>query len=296
MKIFHCFDRLVWLCIICTEAVTMLFCRTLYFQSWINVFAIFRSQPTTHTQRFYLRYLFLTYVICSLIINSVFQGNLVKSFGTIQNFHDMNTLQEFAQSDFVLYTTYEDIFNYIDNDVFKELKAKVAPFTPEDYKSTLNRSLGIKNRATLERRTDAKYVIMNYFLDETGYPRLHVINECPRTFFVAYAVQKGSPYVGEFSKIITMLKEAGFISKWNSISKVLFLKRNIINDIMDDEAAVPINLYDLIVAFYVLSLGLILSIFVFLLEVLWYKICGDLSISLNRKKPHRYPKKQRNLR
>ena len=49
-----------------------------------------------------------------------------------------------------------------------------------------------------------------------GEPLVHIVSEPVRTFYVAYGMQKDSPFTAKFSATFARLIEGGFLLKWTS--------------------------------------------------------------------------------
>lgn len=263
--IFNCFNIFVWLLIFIIEVLSLVFWQMLQKArySWMVIYGISITVTTAIPKNSRFKYLLVAFMMYSLVISTIFQGNLVKSYGRVQYYPDM-TVTDFLNSKIKIYTSYIHIFDDIENDEFKILKTKIV----DNSKSNISNMYQIErdnNRAALVRKTDAKFMINSHFLDSSGNPKLHVIPHCPRSFFLAYTFPEESPYLWEFNRVLIRLVEGGLISKWKDFSSYSMDRQN--SSWQYENPARSLPLLDLIYAFYILTGGSIVAIAIFILEV-----------------------------
>lgn len=82
---------------------------------------------------------------------------------------------------------------------------------------------------------------------------------------------RNSPYKRRINILMSWIDQAGLVLKWNSdVSKYIFDKYKPINP-KDYDTSKVFSVRDLEIAFIVLSFGIILSISVFIIELLMHK-------------------------
>ena len=125
-----------------------------------------------------------------------------------------------------------------------------------------------------------KFVPIHSFFSSFGEPLAHIVSEPVRTFYVAFGMQKDSPFTAKFSATFTRLIEAGLLLKWTAdeMDKVARVAEG------DSSSAEPkpFVLAQIQGTLYIALLGLGLSFLAFLLEV----TCGQ-----NRDRRHEMPEK-----
>lgn len=47
------------------------------------------------------------------------------------------------------------------------------------------------------------------FLNSDGSPKLHIVKECPRHYFITYIVRRNWPLLPRFNKVLYRLAEGG---------------------------------------------------------------------------------------
>lgn len=110
---------------------------------------------------------------------------------------------------------------------------------------------------------------MNYHRND-GSTRLHVVKECPRDYFLVYIVREGWPLFPRFNNILRRFSEAGLLNLWyqqveRAFLTYKFIHRNPIEDTTKKRQ--PFSFLDIQTAFYILGLGQLASLIVFIAEV-----------------------------
>lgn len=109
------------------------------------------------------------------------------------------------------------------------------------------------------------------FLYPDGSPKLHVIKECPRHYFLTYIVRRGWPFLPRFNMVMTRLAEAGLVELWYRATEDAFILNKTIQNMklgpdLEANRRKPFSLRDIQSAFYFLIIGYIISAIVFLIE------------------------------
>lgn len=256
----RCFSLETWLALLGTFIFVILVLKT----NRLAVFAIFITSPTDLRGFSKVQKLFLLFCIMySVTINGIFQGSLTTSFSTVSYYPDIDTLDDLIESGLII-TTNLDLLKHDDSPQAMALKEKQI-LSRGNW--SFSRAAEKKDAAALERHLDAEFFIKERFLDEDGLPRLHVVKECVASYFLAFVVPKGSPFVEEFSFALRKLTEAGLTKKWykDVVNNVILTTKVVALRQKGDHRAFALE--DLQTAFYILVLGIIVSSCVFLWEM-----------------------------
>lgn len=66
-----------------------------------------------------------------------------------------------------------------------------------------------RTSCAVERKADLNVIINTNFVVPGGRPLVHVVNECPRDYYVAYLTRRGWPLLDTFNWNIIIFLEAG---------------------------------------------------------------------------------------
>ncbi|KAK9730563.1 Collagen triple helix repeat (20 copies) [Popillia japonica] len=181
----------------------------------------------------------------------IFQGSLATSFSITSYYADINTIQQFIDSDLYVSTSLVDMFD-ISLKKYRMLRQKlVIPTTPH---SSLTRAAYRRDVAAIERKTDADFLLQTKFLGSDGFPLLHVVDECPISYPLSYMVSKGFPFLQKFNLLLNKFIEAGLLSKWykDFINDIIMKKKYELN-LISPAHPVPLKIGDVLTAFYILG-------------------------------------------
>jgi hypothetical protein len=159
----------------------------------------------------------------------------------------------------------------------------------------LQRVIERKDFATIFDKFHAEY-FRTRLLFRNIHVHLCTLQEDITTISVSMYTAKGNPLLGRFNDIITHMFESGFFSKWwNDFMSSSRLDDHPFDDDdtnFSDFATNALNtdyttfsLIQLQVVFLILLIGLIFSTFVFLIEVLYYKVCSSAATSTTQYSP-----------
>lgn len=181
---------------------------------------------------------------------------------------DINTLEQLSKSHLPIVTgsqSLSDLFGEADTPLMKTLKKNVKIM--QTAQSNIWLTANVRNSCSIERETDAEFIIRTKFMRNDGYPLLHVMKECPRSYYIGYMVRKGWPFAKDISRMIVNFREAGLTTKWyNDIQDAIVSHMNLQNR-MASKGPEPFTLKHLVFSFYLLALGLTFSTIVLLFEV-----------------------------
>jgi hypothetical protein len=233
--------------------------------SWI-VFSILVGAPIKVVPKFGQSFFLIACMVFNIIIIEVIQGSLFTSFSTTMFYADINTLQELDESELPIAMGF---WNFIkaDSDLIRSLENKTV-YKPHN---SLDVVAYQRNLSSCEGKLYTEFLLKMKYVDQDGLPLLHLLNECLSTFVLANIVPKGSAFLTVFDNVITKIVESGLTIKWNNdvvdsftIEKMINLNRNRTN-------VKSFSIYDVQSAFYIIVLGYISSLLLFLCEVLYKK-------------------------
>jgi hypothetical protein len=267
-SIFNSFTAMSWAiitltCIICTIFWYCISSKTFAKASW-TIFSILMGTPTKIVPKMGQSQFLAACMIFNVVILGVLQGSLFKSFTTISYHADINTLEELDESGLPIATS---LWSFIrpNSELLKRLEKK-----------TVHRSMGYldtvaykRNISVCEPRAHIEFLMKTKYVQDDGLPLLHIINECLTTFLMTYVVRKGSAFLTVFNNVIAKVVESGLTVKWNNdivdslaIEKIINLSRN-------RTRVKSFSLYDVQSAFYLIIIGYIFAILLFLCEMFY---------------------------
>lgn len=204
------------------------------------------------------------------------QGRLFSTFSKITTYKDINTLDEFFATDLPVYTGLLSLF-LDDNNRTSALQHKYVqyakmPHDPKIHNSIMKMIVEYKNASWLTRRSYAYTEIKTNFTTDDGVPLLHIVPECPASFFTAYGVPMASPFRSWFNYAINAFLQAGLLYKWNNdMTEGLVNKREIeIVKKGSDSYSKPLTMQHVHAAFLIWGIGMSVSLLVFLCELFWH--------------------------
>ncbi|GLV40573.1 Ionotropic receptor 10a [Carabus blaptoides fortunei] len=200
-------------------------------------------------------------------------GSLYNSYSKTLYFRDINTLEELDKSGIQIVTSSTSMIEVFGNDtnpIMQRLKNKILLYNT----SSLDMAANSRNLAAFERKNDASIKVKTeYTRVSDGMEMLHVMNECPWSYYVTYIVPRGSPYLPVFDMLITTFREAGLISKWSRDTTDAFILEKRVPPTMASDILKPFTLSDMQTAFFLLSFGLIIAMLSSLNDNdLWYNL------------------------
>lgn len=277
VMIFHGFSLNLWLGL----TSTLLTCMVLFHfikckvnvvrntPGWLNIFSIFVNSPVPLSYRFLSQRMFLAFVIYFCVITSaVFQGSLVTSYSTDVYYPDSDTLEDVDASGLLISSNLDVFSENSSSETIKRLRQKRITLNGTN---SMAEAANFGYVAALERKLDAQFYIGTVFLDASGAPLLHIVKECAASYFVSFAVRKGSPYLPRFNNLIGNFAEQGMNKKWyDDFVNYISLKARF-NRTQHEDGRKAFSVKDMQTVFYFLVVGLSLSCFVFVGELVWFK-------------------------
>lgn len=279
IMIFHGFSLYSWLGLL----VTFIFMSCMWhfanknclFQEYrrrsvvLEIYSIVLSTPTKLIAPFFGHKLFLSAcVLFVVIISSIFQGSLVTSFSTITFYPDMSTLEAVDKSGLPISTNLEILHTDNSSEIIRSLGQKQI-ISAGIW--SLKRAAHKRDVVGLERKSDAKFYILQKFINDDGTPLLHIVPECVASYSVSFVVSKGLPFLHKFDYIIERLNEIGLTEKWydDAVDQILHMgSKNVTRYYTEHKV---FSIYDVQTAFYLYIGGILLSCIAFIGEHLYYK-------------------------
>ncbi|XP_029161062.1 uncharacterized protein LOC114932827 [Nylanderia fulva] len=228
--------------------------------------------PKTNSERILLSGLLLS----NITVAGFFTGLLYNSFAHDMYYPDIDTLRDLDTSGLTIALASRSL-----NDIFDD-----------DINSTLMRSLRSKLRYGENAVPNAAYYRNgsglakgNYFpafneqyVDVNGNSLIHLVKECPGTFFLSYLLPKNSILQEAINVLIGQLNQAGLTLLWSkkdiqsqTVKERALSKEKLVKNELRTNSFVPFNLSDVQSSFYMLLLGLFISTIVFFHEKGWLK-------------------------
>lgn len=277
IQIFSCFSSYTWLLIVVTIAVIssvwILLQKT---EAYMNEY---KTSSAAHwslcsailfnfidiTPSFHGKILLATGMYFYLILTSIFQGNLATSFSIVSFYPEIDSLDALVNTDLKVSTNL-DVLNDETSLLLKELNRKKANTF---YDSSMDRAAYYRDVCTVERKTDAEFLIKTKYSDDDGVPLLHIISSCSFYKHLTYIVPSESPFLSAFNNALQKFREAGLTEKWYSNS----IDFHFIQEVYKSKkrhtstGSSPIDIYDIQSAFYILFTGLVTALFMFIGEI-----------------------------
>jgi hypothetical protein len=268
-SIFKSFSLMTWFlisltCIACTIFwYWMRSSESVAKASWI-MFSIFLGAPIQVVPNFGQSFFLTACMIFNIIIIGVIQGSLFTNFSTSVFHADINTLQELDESGLPIAMMHWN-FPKTDSDLIRSLENKAV----RKSQDSLDFVAYQRNLSSCESKAYTEFLMNSKYIDQDGLPLLHIVNECLGTYLIINIVPKDSAFLTVFDNVITKSVESGLIIKWNNdiidsltIEKMINMNRN-------RTSLKSFSIYDVQSAFYIIILGYICSLLLFLCEVLY---------------------------
>lgn len=225
------------------------------------------------------RIFLITLMFVSIIITSIYQGNILQQLKDIRRPNNIKTLERIADSDYrIVAITVFDIFetkkygcknaNYILCRLIK--KQIIDSDYLRVYMNEMNKSSDSNKTIILVRETFADQMVAKYFDPKTGMNLFHKIPESPIYYHVSSTVPKTSPFRRKFDELIMRMKQSGFIRYTNMIEQrkfeVEYIKRTLLGFGKEkDLIIIKTKHFEILFVFYLVMI--VLTNIVFVCEV-----------------------------
>uniref|UniRef100_A0A8W7PCU9 Ionotropic glutamate receptor C-terminal domain-containing protein n=1 Tax=Anopheles coluzzii TaxID=1518534 RepID=A0A8W7PCU9_ANOCL len=215
------------------------------------------------------RTLLVAFLIANVIISGTFQGTLTTAFSTKSYYKDLNTLAALDKSELPIATSSRSLLDIFGNDslspLYQSLKGKLQILN----ESARHRAAFQRDVCCIERHSDVHLIINTEYIRPNGQPMLHVVDECPRVYSLAYIVRKGWPFAPLFNAAIYRFVESGLCMKWYEDTETALILQKRIRQLREQEeepALRKLTMIDMQTSFYIMGLGMLLSFSVFIVE------------------------------
>nr|CAD7401487.1 unnamed protein product [Timema poppensis] len=180
--------------------------------------------PRTLSQKL----LIICCIFFSLIMSSVFEGRLVTTITKPDVSPDIVNLQQLDESQLMIATgskTLDDTFRTTDRHSYlTRLSKKIKHLGKKE--SVMNYIAEHMDVAGIVRKSSYQYQMSEY-VEEDGNSPFYMIPECPRQYFLAYIVPKGSVFLPRINRYLLHLTQGGLFIKWDADSMFrILLDRN----------------------------------------------------------------------
>lgn len=208
------------------------------------------------------RIFFLIILLFLVVLNTTFQSSLYRILSMPNIINNINTLEELAESGLRVSTKSDNLKNTFNG-------------TGKSYMKEIKLILLGKNQsklpAYLERHAINTYEELMDFR-KFGDTQRHLIPECPKQYGLAHIARKDSILADAISKIISRIIASGLIKKWridvmNNISMYTPYDKHIVTTANTKQ----FKIIDFLFCFIILIVGLSVSGFIFLVEVILAK-------------------------
>jgi hypothetical protein len=212
-----------------------------------------------------LRTFFLSMIIYSLAINTIFQTFLTSYVVNPGLLHQISTVDELLDTD-LIYAFYYVLDTFFTEDFLQKLKPRVQcePFKCLDYVATQD------NYATFCGRALLAYIV-DQLVKQEGKHEIYAFREDSFQLNSVMLMPKGSHLFDRVNVVMTHIVEAGLPNQFlKSILDTRGIEAGILalQDLSDEYSA--LNLNHLQGSFFFLLIGITLGLAMFLLEVIKY--------------------------
>ncbi|XP_060521138.1 uncharacterized protein LOC132698826 [Cylas formicarius] len=200
-----------------------------------------------------------------LNLSVIYFAHVLYSFSNHTFYPDINTIDELDKSNLTIKSAF-NIFSSIPSAVYQRISNEkvVEDAKVDDIYNRLKLVATARNCATTGRFKEIKQLIQT-IQRHHEQNLLHVVPECPKSFYLAFIVPKGSPYLSTFNHYLSKFIEAGLVLKWRRDFRIVISSPL---NVKDDDLFV-FRFEDLTFAFFVILYGHLISLAVFVGEILW---------------------------
>lgn len=200
-------------------------------------------------------------MVFNVIILQLLQGWLFTAFTTTTFYPDIVTLQGVYESKLSIATNMWFLIKD-DSDIIQQLKNRTVEKTP----NILDVAAHHRNVCVLDKKLDLELYSKSKYVGNDGLSLLHVVDECLTSVLIVNIVPKGSPFLLIFNNVISQLFESGFTKRWyNDIVSSRITEKMVSLERKPDK--ITFSVKDLQAAFYIITVGYVLSLFVFFVEM-----------------------------
>uniref|UniRef100_A0A182J6R5 Ionotropic glutamate receptor C-terminal domain-containing protein n=1 Tax=Anopheles atroparvus TaxID=41427 RepID=A0A182J6R5_ANOAO len=230
-------------------------CSTLSIELWM----VLLGASSTHLPvRALERLLLLAFLVANVIISGTFQGTLTTAFSTTSFYKDINTLAMLDRAGLPIGTSSRSLLDIFGNDSYSALYRSLNGKLQILNESARHRAAYERDICCIERRSDVPLIVNTEYIRPDGQPMLHVVEECPRVYSLAYIVRKGWPFAPLFNNAILRFVEAGLCMKWHGDTEDALTLRGRVRQMRERQTEPTLRkltLIDMQTSFYIIVLG-----------------------------------------
>lgn len=294
LRTFHYFHPAIWVCLILTQILVSLVwyllrnfdrssgsprgARIGYDTIVVDTFLVFIGAPVKMNPSQAERMFISAFLLFGITVMGMFAGTLYHSFSSKMRYREMSNLKEVDKSGIEIGTTspnLQDVFGLEeipdDSDEVRSLRRKFKVTTYKNV-STIERTAHQRSIASLSRENSFR-VIRHRYVDADGDSLLHLVRDCPRSYYLSYVLPKDSAYIDRLNDLIMRLREAGLPQLWNSVTtnQLIISESTAANARRDKDVHKSFNMRDMQTAFLLLVMGYVVSACVLIGEVIYHR-------------------------
>jgi hypothetical protein len=244
-----------------------------FFKNALEMLAIFMNMPLSfliRTKSSPQRVLLSSCLIFSLFAMCNFQGLLLDIVTNPHFDMDIDTIQQLDEAGLFIWTQNPNLFDTFNgSETMEHLRDKLS--YREDYLSVISRMKKYKNVSLLCSKKRARWILRHH-----GNEMLHIVAEAPRTYLMSYLVPKDSPYLPRLRVLFGRITQAGLVDKWDDDHNYEMRLQSQLHDTELEVDQWRLKMSDVAVNFIFLTVGLVVCVFVFLIELSSYFIVRNV--------------------
>lgn len=227
--------------------------------SWYTLLLGPYKLPKTST----MRCLVIFWVVCSFLLGTVYQSQLLSILTTPIYEHQISNLKELAESSITIKfeAYFLKVYNNSESKIERRIAKKVKLQTIAEYLDSQSQSR--RMNAFIDYPHVLRYNAANY-TNPDGSPMVFELPETVFTSQITMYTVKGYPFLDRFNSLIMRIYQNGLIGKWikdvNRFTKSSNNNKNI-----------QLSINHFIGAYYILIVGVFIAFVTFLCELIIFK-------------------------
>lgn len=204
-----------------------------------------------------------------LIIINLYQSLLVSNLTDPPHYPELKTLEDVANSNFTIVTKYRNLMEHtfmgnstLDNRLNSKTEVIVSKRPTNDMVA-----FGPKKVIAITRHASFMLENMTNYYDGDGNDLLHIIEECPTTYLLAYVMRLYSPYRERIDELLLRMRESGLMKTWYDDMVYPMYVAEQRRKMDKSERRVKLTMEHYSLTFVGLSIGLLSCIIIFLAEL-----------------------------
>ncbi|RLZ02127.1 Ionotropic receptor 109 [Cephus cinctus] len=246
-----------------TEPPDIHACLKIFVDIYINIFYPLEGGKSS-AQRFFL----CNVLLLSIVVVGLYQSCLVSTLSKPMMRRELHTLADVAETDLTIVTKYDNLLastfsedSPVSNILRKKMKTLPSNIHSKDYVAFSRKAISLTRLATL------KLEDLTSYYDQEGNKLIHVVEEYPSHYMLAYVVGIVSPYLDRIDALLLRMIQAGLFNQWcENMIYPIKMKENRINGKRNTKD-IKLTLSHYSLTFLVLLIGLFGCTLVFLTEL-----------------------------